>query len=206
MTRQLSCAKKPQRVPLRSLIFAAALHEARRAPEHEVRQPVARELPAEREIPVHAERVDDVVRQAHDLAAEDHLVRSEHLGQVLADGEIATIEIAEMIRVDAEGAGNAQTISGGASSAEEAADDIRTPASGISERAARERSAALRLKPNVLCKERRADRVGVVDRDVLHADRVAGVAGREDVVLRDHRRTVVIGEEVAPADLCRRRF
>src|SRR5205823_3444014 len=84
--------------------FAATLAVLGRTAEHEIRQSIAGELAVESEIAGHLEGIDDVVSHANSLTAEAQFVGALDLGNDFADGEIAAVEIAQVIRTDTEAA------------------------------------------------------------------------------------------------------
>ena len=77
-------------------------------PEHEVGQAVSGELSVEGEISGHLERVDEVIGDAHGFSAELEPVSALDFRHHFADGEIAAVELAEMIGADAETTGDRQ--------------------------------------------------------------------------------------------------
>src|SRR5713226_8338437 len=77
---------------LQILEFAAALGERRRLAEYEIGQAVARQLAVEGKVAGHLEGIDEVIADAHRLAAEPKLVRSPDLRHHLADREVAAVE------------------------------------------------------------------------------------------------------------------
>ena len=130
------------------------------------------------------------------------LVRATELGHVFADGEVATVEVAEVIGPHAKcardtydqfGRGFQGRLFGGG--------DLDA---GIRETEwrARARSPPLPVQPKGRRKQqRRPDCVSVVYGDILHANDVAGAGGCQQIFLRDHSGALIVREEVTAADL-----
>src|SRR5262249_55407887 len=94
---------------LQILELAAALPKCGGPAKQKVGDRVAGDLTVEGETTGHLEGVYDVIRKPHSLAAEAQLVRPGLLGRDLAESKVASIEIADMIRANAEVARYRQT-------------------------------------------------------------------------------------------------
>ena len=84
------------------LKLPAALQEFGSMADHEIYQVVAGLLVGEIKLSRHREGVDEVVLQAHHVAAKVQLVWATLERDVLVDGPIASIEAPQMVRADAE--------------------------------------------------------------------------------------------------------
>ena len=90
------------------LKLPAALQEFGSMAEHEIYQVVAGQLVGEIKFSRHREGVDEVVLQAHHVAAKMQLVWAALERRVLVDCPIASIEVPQMVRADAEVSGSAE--------------------------------------------------------------------------------------------------
>src|SRR5689334_19802509 len=117
---------------------------------------------------------------------------ADDLGSYFPNGEIAAVEIAEVIGADTEASGNRNRQLGRCVQLLHmlGSDDLN-PRCGEPEIGARERSAALAVyAEGAVDQEQRRYRPRVVDRDILDAHRIPGGRSRQDVRRTYHWRPI----------------
>src|SRR5215475_1834684 len=98
--------------PAHVLILPGALNEAAGVAQQKVRQVGARKPASKRKAARLRVGVGDILQQPHCLASKDQLMRSLHLRHGLANGPVATVEVAEVVAVSTEEAGHVETFDG----------------------------------------------------------------------------------------------
>ena len=174
------------------------LDELRKAPDHEVREVVARQVVVEDHEPAHTVRIHDVLFKPHQFASHVHLVRALDPGDVFADGVIAAVERALPACVGGESASDREI------ALRRLARGLRDvhPDIGPAEERCRNSPTCLAVPPEPgVEQQRRPGGERMVHGHVPNVDRVAVAVGRQKVCCELARVLLEPRIEIPAADL-----